>query len=220
MYIIVIGGGDVGFYLTKRLLEEGHEIVIIEKDRRKYEVIAEELGDIAIHGDGCEAAVLEEAGAGRADIFIAVTGNDEDNLVSCQLAKRRFKVPRTIARLKDPRNEVLFRKLGIDVILNSTELILAHIERELPFSCIVPLVRLQDDRYEVVEVKVPSHAPNVGRKLGEISLPPGSFVVFLLSRERGPVIPNPETRIEPEDEIVAVVTPQSRDLLKSALLGV
>ena len=220
MYIIVIGGGDVGFYLTKRLLEEGHEIVIIEKDRRKYEVIAEELGDIAIHGDGCEAAVLEEAGAGRADIFIAVTGNDEDNLVSCQLAKKRFKVSRTIARLKDPRNEALFRRLGIDVILNNTELILAHIERELPFSCVVPLVKLQDNRYEVVEVKVPSHAPNIGKRLKDILLPPDSFIVFLLSKERGPLVPDPETRIGPEDQIVAVITPQNKDLLKAALLGV
>src|ERR1039457_7135874 len=132
MYIIVIGGGKVGYHLAKDLLTERPEILVIEKDQSRIDYFCNELGSICLNGDGCEAAVLSEAGTGRADMLIAVTGDDEDNLVSCQLAKHRFKVPRTIARSSNPKNEVLFRKLGVDVTVSSTNVIMEYIQQEVP----------------------------------------------------------------------------------------
>ena len=119
MYLVIIGGGRVGYYLSKALLEEGHEIVVIEKDATVCNIINDELGTICLHGDGCEAAVLEEAGTERADMIVAVTGDDEDNLVACQVAKHKFNVPRTISRIRNPKNEILFEKLGIDITIDN-----------------------------------------------------------------------------------------------------
>src|SRR5512143_2560301 len=109
MYIVVAGGGKVGFYLAKALVNEGHEVLVIERDRRKCEVIAEDLGSVVMRGDAAEAATLGEAGVNRADVVVAVTGDDEDNLVICQMAKRKFQVPRTIARINNPKNERIFK---------------------------------------------------------------------------------------------------------------
>ena len=124
MYIVVIGGGRVGYYLAKALISEGHETLVVEKNRVVYDNIIESLGSVAYHGDGCEASTLAEVGTGRADMLVAVTGDDEDNLVSCQVAKHKFNVPRTVARLRNPQREVLFKKLGIDVTVSSTKILL------------------------------------------------------------------------------------------------
>src|SRR3972149_6109368 len=126
MYIIVVGGGRVGYYLTKALLGEGHEVLLVEKDAAICETITDELGSVCLRGDGCEATTLAEVGTDRADMLIAVTGDDEDNLVACQVAKHKFNVPRTIARIGNPQNEMLFKKLGIDVTVSSTKIILEH----------------------------------------------------------------------------------------------
>src|SRR4030042_708847 len=132
MYIIVVGGGRVGYYLLKALLNEGHEVLLLEKDARIGRNIGEELGSVCYRGDGCEAATLAEVGTSRADMLVAVTGDDEDNLVACQVAKHKYHVPRTIARIRNPKNEALFKKLGIDVTVSTTNIILEVIEREVP----------------------------------------------------------------------------------------
>jgi trk system potassium uptake protein len=129
MYIIVGGGGDVGYYLTQNLLSQGHEVLMLEKNGTRAQTLAEELGQAILKGDACEARTMEEAGARRADVVIAVTGEDEDNLVICQMAKKRFNVGRTIARLNNPKHEVLFQKLGIDVTVSPTKAILSTIRR-------------------------------------------------------------------------------------------
>src|SRR3990172_858618 len=161
MYTIVVGGGKVGYYLARELLDEGHEVLIIEKDAGKCERIAEELGDIALRGDGCEASTMEMAGFGRADMVIAVTGDDEDNLVSCQVAKVKFAVPRTIARINNPKNEDIFKRLGIDTTVSATAAILAHIEQELPTHPLIPLLTLSGG-LEIVGLKIPPTAAVVG----------------------------------------------------------
>ena len=124
MFVIVVGGGRIGFYLTKELLAEGHELVLMEKDPRSAERIRDELGSVVVNRDGCEGTHLAEAGANRASIVAAVTGDDADNLVVCQMAKHHFDVPRTIARVNNPRNEVLFRHLGVDEIISPTRMVL------------------------------------------------------------------------------------------------
>src|SRR4030065_414806 len=172
MYIIVVGGGKVGYYLAKELVEEGNEVLIIEKDAGKAERIAEELGDIARRGGGCEASTMEMAGFGRADMVIAVTGDDEDNLVTCQVAKAKFKVPRAIARINNPKNEEIFKKLRLDPAVSAPTAILSQIEQELPTHPLIPLLTLKGGGLEIVEVKVPENSAVAGKPLGSVLLPP------------------------------------------------
>src|SRR5262249_25899048 len=134
MYIIIGGGGDVGYYVARNLLDLGHEVLLLEKENGRFQTLTEELGQSVFKGDACEARILEEAGARRADAVIAVTGEDEDNLVMCQMAKKRFNVKRTIARLNNPKHDALFQKLGIDVTVSPTRSILSVIASELPGS--------------------------------------------------------------------------------------
>jgi trk system potassium uptake protein TrkA len=119
MYIIVVGGGKIGYYLARALLDEGHEVLVIEKDSSRVRNICDELGSVCMRGDGCETATLNEAGTDRADMLIATTGDDEDNLVTCQVAKYKFNVPRTLALINNPKNEAVFKKLGIDITVRS-----------------------------------------------------------------------------------------------------
>src|SRR6187401_1686599 len=154
MYVIVVGGGKVGYYLTKELLAAGHELVLLEKDGRRARQIADELGSIVLNKDGCEGKHLAEAGANRATIVAAVTGDDEDNLVVCQMAKHHFDVPRTIARVNNPKNEQLFRHLGVDEQVSPTRMILGSIEQDIPVHELLHLARLEGGELELVEAQV------------------------------------------------------------------
>ena len=131
MYVIVVGGGKVGYYLTKHLLERGYEVTLIEKDPKRAETLTSQLGEVVMVGDGDEMAFLATTGMERAEVVVAVTGDDEDNLVACQLAKRKFNVPKTVARVNNPANVRIFKTLGVDRALSATEVLLDLIEREL-----------------------------------------------------------------------------------------
>ncbi len=163
MYIIVVGGGEAGYYIARTLLNNGHEVLIIESNTQRCNIISENLGNIVIRGDGCEAATLDEVGTNRADVLIAITGDDEDNMVACQVAKHKFNVPRTIARLKNPKHETLFRKLGVDVTVSSTNLVLANIKRELPDNPLCSLLAIKGGSLEVIDVKIPVDSPVSGK---------------------------------------------------------
>lgn len=219
MYIIVIGGGKVGFFLAKALLDEGHEVVVLEKDRPRTDFIAGELGSVAIRGDGCELATLSDIGAGRADMFIAVTGDDEDNLVACQVAKHRFNVPVTVARVNDPGNETIFKKLGIDVPINSTMEILEHIEQKVPTHPLTHLLTLKEHGLEIVEVRIPATSPTLGKAIRDLSLPEGAILALIISEKHKPHLPTPHTIIEAEDQIIAVTPPEQETALRTALRG-
>ncbi len=217
MYIIVVGGGKVGYYLAKELVEEGHEVLVIEKDATKVERIAEDLGDITLRGDGCEAATMEMAGFGRADMVIAVTGDDEDNLVVCQVAKAKFNVPRAVARINNPKNEDVFKKLGIDTTVSATSAILAQIEQELPTHPLIPLLTLKGGGLEMVEVKVPENSAAVGKRIGEILLPQQSLIALIVDEDGVPRVPKNDTVVRAGDEIVAVTRTENEDALRSVL---
>ena len=131
MYVIVIGGGKVGYYLTKHLMDRSYEVTLIEKDARRAEQLTSQLGEVVMVGDGDEMSFLATTGMERADVVVAVTGDDEDNLIACQLAKRKFKVPKTVARVNNPANVRIFKTLGVDRSLSATEVLLDLIEREL-----------------------------------------------------------------------------------------
>lgn len=216
MYLIIVGGGKVGYYLAKETVREGHEVLVIEQDAAKCDRLAEELGDVVLRGDGCEAATMEVAGFGRADMVIAVTGDDEDNLVSCQVAKTMFRVPRTIARLNNPKNREIFRILGIDTTVSATDAILAQIEQELPTHLVIPLMKLGRS-LELVGVKVPAEAGVVGRQIRELLLPHGSLIPLIVGQDGAPRVPTSETVIQAEDEIVAVTSTENEDALRIIL---
>ncbi|MEE8473047.1 MAG: TrkA family potassium uptake protein [Dehalococcoidia bacterium] len=220
MYIIVVGGGKVGYYLTKTLLNEGHEVLVIERDQDKCDRIVEELGSVCMRGDGCEATTLVDAGTARAEMLIAVTNEDEDNLVSCQVAKHRFQVPRTIARLNNPKNETIFKTLGIDVTVSSTNLILEHIEQEVPTHPLIHLLTLENSEFEIVEVKIPGGSAAVGKAVKDIELPPGSILSLLIRKGEKPQVPSPETVLEAQDQLVAVTSPEFEEALRLALTSI
>ncbi|HCP60086.1 MAG TPA: portal protein, partial [Dehalococcoidia bacterium] len=193
MYIIIIGGGKVGYHLAKALLDEGHEILVIEKDADKVELICGELGSVCVRGDGCETTTLDEAGTSRADMLIAVTGDDEDNLVACQVAKHKFNVPRTIARISNPKNEAIFKKLGIDATVSSTNVILEYIEQEVPTHPLTHLLEIRDEGLEIVEVKIPPESAAVGKAIKDLPLPPESALSLLIRKREKPRIPTGNT---------------------------
>ena len=219
MYIIVVGGGKVGYYLAKELVAEQHEMLLIEQDAAKCAPIVEELGDIVMQGDGCEVATLEKAGMERADMVIAVTGDDEDNLAVCQVAKHKFAVPRTVARINNPKNELIFKKLGIDTTVSATAVILAHIEQELPTHPLIPLMALKGGGLEIVEVRVPADAEVVGKSIREILLPHQSLITLIVGTDGSPRLPTSDTVIQAGDEVVAVTMLESEGMLRAALTG-
>ena len=137
MYIIVVGCGRIGLHLSKALMTVGHEVTVIEKDPQRSNNVIEDLGNVIVKGDGSALNMLREAGAGRADLVVAVTGEDADNLAVCQMAKEVFKTPRTVSLVKNPSHDALFKLLGVDRVINSTHLILSNIEDEVPNRVLV-----------------------------------------------------------------------------------
>lgn len=218
MYIVIGGGGQVGYYLAKGLLQQGHEVLLLEKDGRRVERLAEELGASIARGDACEVRVLADVGTERADIVVAVTGDDEDNLVICQVAKARFKVPRTIARVNNPRNGELFRKLGIDVTISPTLSILHMIEAEIPHHTVVPLVTLTQAGLNLVEVTVPPDSPAAGQQLRALRLPISVNVALIVRGGRN-ITPSGDTTIEPEDHVFALVSEDGEQALRQTILS-
>ena len=219
MYIIIVGGGEVGYYLAKALLDEGHEILVVEKGATRSGFIIDELGSVCVRGDGCEATTLAQVGTGRADMLIAVTGDDEDNLVACQVAKHKFNVPRTIARITNPKNEAIFKKLGIDVTVSSTNIILEYIEQEVPTHPLTHLLTIRDKGLEIVEVRIPADSTTVGKAVKELSLPPESTLSLLIRKEQKPHVFTADTILQAGDQIIAVTTPESEEALRAALRG-
>jgi trk system potassium uptake protein len=203
MYAIVAGGGKVGFFLARELIDQGHEVLIIENNPERAEFIANELGNVVLRGNADEASTLAEAGAERADVVIAVTGDDPRNLVLLQVAKRRFGARRTVARINDPRNEGLFRMLGIDATVNATQVMLSVLEQEIPHANLVPLLRLRNTDVEVVEAVVDPHAPVAGRPLRDVDLPPEANLAVVI-RNGSAFFPNGATVLEAGDEVVAL----------------
>ncbi len=201
-------------------MSEGHEVLAVEQDAKKVARITEELGSVCLLGDGCEAATLSEAGTERADMLIAVTDEDADNLVACQVAKHKFNVPRTIARINNPKNEILFKKLGVNVTVSVIDLILEHIEWELPTHPLTRLFSLEDKKMEVVEIKIPPTSPVIGKKLADISLPRGSLLSLIIRLGQPPQMPSKDTIIQSEDRILGVVPNELEADLLRVLVGV
>jgi trk system potassium uptake protein TrkA len=217
MYIIIVGGGSVGYHLCKALLKEGHEVLVLDKDAAKCENFEDELGSVCVRGDGCEVATLAEAGVSRAEVFIAATNEDEDNLVACQVAKHKFGVPRTIARVNNPENEKIFKKLGVDCPISVTNLILEHIEEKIPTHPLIHLLAMGEEKMEIVEVKILKGSKSVGKSVKELSLPSDSILALLIRNGQKPQVPTVDTILEVNDRIVALTTTDSEAVLREEL---
>ncbi len=217
MFVLVVGGGKVGYYLAKELIESGHEVVLMEKDRGRAAQITDELGSIVVAQDGCEGKYLGEAGCARADIVAAVTGDDEDNLVICQMAKHHFDVRRTIARVNNPKNEELFRHLGVDEIISPTRMILGSIEQDIPVHELLHLAALEGE-LEIIEAQLQEGSPAIGRAPSELTIPEGCSL-FAVVRDGVATPLRPDTILRQGDKVIAIGTPDCEALLHEQLIG-
>ena len=214
MYVIVVGAGKVGWNLGRELLEKEHEVTLLEKDRRRYLTVEQELEHSVQYGDATELWVLERAGISRADMVIAVTGDDEDNVLICQVAKEKYMVERIIARVNNPRNKQWFELLGISPVVSATDLILRLIEHEVPKYGLVHLLDLPQERLEIIELLLGEASPVTGRRVGDLELPEGSLLISVLRGGTG-FVPGPETVLEAGDEVLAVLDPGLEEELKA-----
>jgi trk system potassium uptake protein TrkA len=207
MFIIVVGGGKVGVSVTRTLLALNHEVAIIEQERERAERLEEEFEHRAIYGDGTELFVLERAGITRPpDIVVAVTGDDEDNIIISQVAREKYHREKIIARCNNIRNMEHFDLLNIKPVISSTDLILRLIEHEVPQYGLVHLLKLQAEDLEIIEVEVSVGSASSGKTVGEIELPDGGLIIAILRDGEG-IVPNGDTTINTGDEVMLILNP-------------
>ncbi|MBI2691455.1 MAG: TrkA family potassium uptake protein [Solirubrobacterales bacterium] len=210
MYVIVAGGGKVGLNLTRELMAKGHEVTLIENNRRRYTILEPQLEHVVHLGDSTELWVLERAGIERADMVIAVTGDDEDNIIIAQVAREKYGRDKIIARCNNIRNMEHFDLLNISPVISSTDLILRLIEHEVPQYGLVHLLKLQAEDLEIIEVEVGIGSIAAGKTVGEIDLPEGGLIIAILREGEG-IVPGGDTMINTGDEVMLILNPGLED---------
>jgi len=210
MYVIIAGAGKVGWNLARELIGKGHEVTLLDNRRDRYLTIEQELEHAVQYGDATELWVLERAGIQRAELVIAVTGDDEDNMLICQVAKEKYLCDRVIARVNNPRNRQWFELLGVSPVVSATDLILRLIEHEVPSYGLVHLLDLRDEKLEIIEIEVEEGAPAAGLAVNEISIPEGALIISVLRGGDG-FVPKADTVIEGGDEVLLVLDPGLED---------
>jgi trk system potassium uptake protein TrkA len=216
MYLIVVGAGKVGVNLTRELTAQGHEVTLLEHSRSRYQAVEEELEHMIQYGDASELWVLERAGIERADMVLAVTGDDEDNILICQVAKQKYGVDRIIARVNNPRNRPHFDLLGISPVVSATGLILQLIEHEVPHHNLVRLLDLESEKIEIIEVRIREDSPIAGKRVAEIQTPERSLLISIIREGRG-FVPDADSVLLADDDILAVLDPDQEEALKEVL---
>jgi trk system potassium uptake protein TrkA len=220
MKVVITGGGAVGRHLAVDLADRGHEVSLIEQNRRLSEKLAEFAPNVnVINGDACEPWVLEEAELARTEVIVAATGDDEDNLVTSLLAKQEFAVPRVLARVNHPKNEWLFtEQWGVDAAVSPPHILTSMVEEAVTVGDLVRLLRLEGGRVSIVEMTLPDGSPSIGKPLYELRLPPDSAVVAIL-RDGHVVIPQPESVLVAGDEVIALASAPSEQGLRDVIIG-
>jgi len=219
MYALVAGGGKVGANVTRSLLRMGHEVTLVEQRRDRFEQLEAELGPTALLGDATEIHILELAGIARPpEIVLAVTGDDEDNIVISQIAKEGYAVPKAIARVNDPRNQQHFDLLGITQTVCATSGLLGLVEHEVPEHGLVKLLELRSEGLEVVELLVKGGAPVAGKRVAGISLPEGATLVSVMRNGVAELV-RADTVVRPGDQVIAVLKPGVEEQLRRAVVG-
>jgi trk system potassium uptake protein TrkA len=220
MRVAIIGGGKVGYYLVKTLLERGHAVTLIEKDPGRARQVAEELGIVVIGGDGSNLQTLRDADVDQADVLAIVTGRDQDNLIAAQIAKENFQVPRVIVRVNNPKNEVIFHHLEIESTVSSTGIISNLIEAEATTREIKTLLTFQRGAMTIVEALLKENSPVINKTITQIAAKlPQSCVLVAVFRGEKIIYPRGDTRLHEGDIVIAVTALQSQELLERALLG-
>jgi trk system potassium uptake protein TrkA len=217
-YILVAGGGKVGINLARGLYTSGHEVAVIERDAARAASLAHRLECPVFIGDSSTHDVLEAAGACRARVFVAATGSDQDNLIACQLAKKVFGIPQTIARASNPKNESVMASLGVDSTVSSTAIIQQVIERELPTLRIKTMLNLPDGAYQILEYLLDEKSSATGQLVRDIKLPLESNLIAVL-RGNETVVPRGDTKLNQGDLVMALVSKEQENQLRTALLG-
>ena len=218
MYIMIAGGGKIGRFLAKRLSADKHTVAIIDKDKAVCEEIAKDSEALVINGDACDLKCLEDAGISRANVVAAVTGDDEENLVICQLAKERFGVGRTVARVNDPKNEHTFSELGVDIPIDATRIIAKIIEEEASFADFVNLMSFNRGKLAIVRVDLPKDSPVIDKMVQDITLPPDSVLVSII-RGGEVVVPKGKTILKAGDDIIALTLVENKQQLLELFVG-
>ena len=206
MYIVVVGAGKVGWNLARELIGKGNEVTVIESDPSRFAMVEEELEHAVHYGDGSELWVLERSGIERADLVVAVTGDDEDNILISQVAREKYGVARVVARCNNPRNLQHFELLGVRPAISATDLILRLIEHEVPRYGLVHLLDLPEERLEIIELVVAEDAPAAGQRVSDMALPDGALVISVLRNGSG-FVPKADTVVEAGDEVLVVLDP-------------
>jgi trk system potassium uptake protein TrkA len=218
MYVLTCGGGKVGANLTRLLLRAGHEVTLIEQRGDRFAALEEEFEHVVQRGDATEIFVLERAGIKRPpDLVLAVTGDDEDNVVICQLATEKYNVPKVIARVNDPRNQAHFDLLGIAPTICATTNILALIEHEVPEHELVHLLELRRENLEIVEVQISEDSPVAGKRVEKLELPEGSRLISVMRNGHSEIAVG-STELRAGDQVLAILQPGKEDELRKVLL--
>ena len=219
MYILIAGGGKVGANLARVLLSDGkHEVTLVEQRRDRFDRLEQEFEHQVLLGDATEIFVLERAGIARPpDVVAALTGDDEDNLIICQLSKEKYGVEKVIARVNDPRNQAHFDLLGISPTVSATRGLMALIEHEVPEHDLVHLLELRKENLEIVEVQIPDGAPAAGKRVERLDLPEGSRLISVMRNGRSEIAVG-STELRPGDQVLAILQPGKEDELRRVLL--
>lgn len=218
MNIVIVGAGRIGFNLAQKLIQDKHTVTVIEKDKTKCEGISLSLDALVINGDGCEPRFLEDAEVGRADVVVAVTADDEDNLVVCQLAKEVFGVRRTVARVNNPKNEHIFTELGVDVPVNATKIIAKIIEEEVSFEDFINLMTFKRGKLALVRVDLSSDSPVINKCIKDVALPENSVFVTIV-RGESIIVPKGDTVLQKGDDVVALTKIENEQALLDMMIG-
>jgi trk system potassium uptake protein TrkA len=217
--VVVTGAGKVGRHLAADLAARGHEVTVVEQDKEALERARRDLPPTVtvLLGDACEPYVLEEAKLVEADVLVAATGDDEDNLVTSLLAKQEFGVPRVLARVNHPNNEWMFTEAwGVDAAVSPPHILTALVEEAVTVGDVVRLLKLERGRVTLVELTLGEGSRACGRPMYELRLPRDSAIVAII-REEHVVIPQPETVLTAGDEVIAIARPEAEEDLRRAL---
>ena len=218
MYVLIAGGGKVGSSVMRSLLRKSHEVTLIEQRRDRFEALEEEFEHMVMNGDATELYVLERAGIGRPpDLVLALTGDDEDNMVICQLARDKYRVEKVVARVNDPRNQPHFDLLGIQQTVCAVSNILGLVEHEVPEHDLIHLLELRKENLEIVEVQIPKGAPSVGKKVERLPLPEGARLISVMRNGQSEIAVG-STELQEGDQVLAVLQPGKEDELRRVLL--
>jgi trk system potassium uptake protein len=218
MRVIIIGGGNTAYFVSKQFASKGYYVTIIDADREDAQKLSRKLKATVLVGSGCTPGILEEAGARQTEIVIALLDHDQDNLIACQIANRVFGVPRTIALINDPENEVIFKQLGVSVAISAARILAQMIEEEAGFEDIVNLMPLAHGRIVVSEVTLTSHSPAIGQSLIELAMPASSLVAAIIRGEEV-IVPRGPSRLALYDRLIVVTQPENHSDVLQMLTG-